>query len=154
MDDATFKHERLASIIEQLRARRRELHEAEENAQKRTAYERVKTERDKQAAELAKFYPEFAERLADLLSRIKKNDSDVAIVNGQLPSGEKPLLVAELVARGLTGSIVNGTEVPRIRDAVLPAFEPNPHTPFSWPRPQASSVMVQGMLEQARKRSK
>jgi hypothetical protein len=39
-----------------------------------------------------------------------------------------------------------------VADTKLPSFENNPQSRFAWPRSQPS-VMVQGMLDQALKRS-
>jgi hypothetical protein len=56
-----------------------------------------------------------------------------------LPRGCGPLLVAELVARGLDGFVQNSVNVPRIvRRVQLPAFQYDIHAPYAWPR--SSSV--------------
>jgi hypothetical protein len=49
--------------------------------------------------------------------------------------GCHPLLVAELVARGLDSFAQNSVDIPRIvRRVQLPAFECDNHTPYAWPR--------------------
>jgi hypothetical protein len=56
-----------------------------------------------------------------------------------LPRGCEPLLVAELLARGLDGFVQNSVNVPRIvRRVQLPAFQYDIHAPYAWPR--SSSV--------------
>jgi hypothetical protein len=112
---------------------------AEEEDQRRwVAYEKAEAERDKLAAELADIYPAFAQKLADLLPRIAANDGQIEYINTHaLPSGMGPLLVAELVARGLRGFVENSVDTPRITQQLrLPAFERCPHERFAWPRSQ------------------
>jgi hypothetical protein len=65
-----------------------------------------------------------------------------------LPRGCVPLLVAELVARGLDGFVQNSVDVPRIvRRVQLPAFEYDAHHPYVWPR--SSSVDAGNLMFQA-----
>jgi hypothetical protein len=52
----------------------------------------------------------------------------------------RPLLVAELVARGLDGFVQNSVDIPRIvRRVQLLAFEYDIHAPYAWPRSSAST---------------
>ena len=70
--------------------------------------------------ELAKVYPAFAQKLAELLPRIAANDREIEYINGHaLPSGAKRLLVAELVARGLEGFMHNSMAIPRLMEELF-----------------------------------
>jgi hypothetical protein len=74
--------------------------------------------------------PAFADKLANLLARIDDNDREIAYVNGRLPSDARPLLVAELVGRGLEGFVQGGLSTPRITSQLrLPAFKRCPSAP-------------------------
>jgi hypothetical protein len=65
-----------------------------------------------------------------------------------LPRGHEPLLVAELVARGLDGFVQNSVNAPRIvRRVQLPAFEYDIHAPYAWPR--SSSVNAASLMFRA-----
>ena len=67
-------------------------------------YDEVKAERDHLADELRDFYPDVAERLAELLARIVANDQAIEQINAHgLPRDHGRLLCAELAARGLDG---------------------------------------------------
>jgi hypothetical protein len=102
MEDAAFARDRLSAAVPRLQGRREELLEAEEQARRWIAYEKVKAERDKLAAELADVYPAVEHKLADLLARIDANDRQIEHINERaLPAGVRRLVVAELVARGL-----------------------------------------------------
>ena len=89
--------------------------------------------RDGLAKELTVLYPAFAEKIAPLLQRIAANDRMIEYINGHaLPSGAKRLLVAELVARGLPGWVVNSIEAPRITGLLcLPPWHPRSN--YLWP---------------------
>jgi hypothetical protein len=90
MEDAAFARDRLSAAVPRLQGRRW------------IAYEKVKAERDKLAAELADVYPAVEHKLADLLARIDANDRQIEHINERaLPAGVRRLVVAELVARGL-----------------------------------------------------
>ena len=108
MEDAAFTRDRLSTALSRLQLRLEQLRAAEEDARYRAAYEKAKAERDQLAAELAELYPAFTDKLANLLARIDDNDREIAYVNGRLPWDEIPLLVAELVARGLEGFAQDG----------------------------------------------
>jgi hypothetical protein len=57
-----------------------------------------------------------------------------------LPRGCGPLLLAELVARGLHGFVQNSVDIPRIvRRVRLPAFEYDIHAPTRGRDPRAST---------------
>jgi hypothetical protein len=77
MDDAAFRRERLQMAVTRLRERLKQVKVEEEDQQRWLAYEKAKNERDKLAAELAKIYPAFANKLADLFQRIAANDREV-----------------------------------------------------------------------------
>ena len=139
MEDAAFRCDRLQSAVTRLGERFEDVKAQEEDQRRQLAYDRVKAERDKLAAELAEIYPVFANKLAELLPRIAANDGEIEYVNRQaLPSGAERLLVAELAARGLEGfgkSVGNRfIRTPRITDELcLPTFEYSAHHPYAWP---------------------
>jgi len=101
------------------------------------------------AAEFARVYPPLAAQLADPLGRLRASDDRIEYMNAHaLPRGYGPLLVAELVARGLDGFVQNSVNVPRIvRRVQLPAFEYDAHHPYIWPR--SSSVDAGSLMFQA-----
>jgi hypothetical protein len=135
MEDAAFTRDRLSTALSRLQLRLEQLRAAEEDARYRAAYEKAKAEHDQLAAELAELYPAFTDKLANLLARIDDNDREIAYVNGRLPSDASPLLVAELVARGLEGFAQDGLSTPRITSQLrLPAFKRCPSAPYAWPR--------------------
>jgi hypothetical protein len=135
MHDALFRRERLQVAVTRLRQRLVEVRAYEEDERRRAAYEKIKADRDQLADVLAELYPAVADRLAELVSRIVKNDAAIDYVNAHLPQGRERLLSAELVARGLSGFRVDGLhDVPPITEQLrLPAFEWNAHHPFAWP---------------------
>jgi hypothetical protein len=109
---------------------------AEEDARRWAAYERVKVERDKLAAELAELYPAIEGKLAELLERIDANDRQIEHINDRaLPSGARRLVVAELVARGLPSFTPKPyVDAPRItKELRLPTFA-YPGERYAWPR--------------------
>jgi hypothetical protein len=136
MENAAFRRDRLRVAVQKLTERLNELRRQEEDQRRQLAYDRVKTERDALAEELARVYPPIVAQLTDLLARIEANDREVEYVSGQArPSGAGRLLVAELVARGLRGFVENSFETPRLtRNVRLPAFERSVHEPFAWSR--------------------
>jgi hypothetical protein len=94
-------------------------------------------------------YPPLAAQLADLLGHLRASDDRIEHMNAHaLPRGCGPLLVAELVARGLDGFVQNSVNVPRIvRRVQLPAFEYDIHAPYAWPR--SSSVDAGSLMFRA-----
>jgi hypothetical protein len=132
--------EQLQATVSRLRERLTELQSAEEDDRRRAAYDEARAERDQLAAELARVYPPVAAQLADLLGRLRASDDRIEHMNAHaLPRGCAPLLVAELVARGLDGFVQNSVNVPRIvRRVQLPAFQYDVHAQYAWPR--SSSV--------------
>jgi hypothetical protein len=138
MEDAAFRRERLQIAVTRLRERLEEVRAQEEDQRRRVAYDRVKAERDRLAAELAAIYPDIEQKLRDLLPRIAANDREVEYINGHaLPGDGERLLVAEQVARGLRGFVENSVQIPRITTTLrLPAFEYSPHEPYTWPSAQ------------------
>jgi hypothetical protein len=144
--------ERLQVAVPRLRERLTELRTAEEEKRRRAAYEEARAERDELAAELARVYPSFAAQLSDLLGRIRASDDRIEHLNAHaLPRGCEPLLVAELVARGLDGFVQNSVNIPRIvRRVQLPAFQYDIHAPYAWPRSSsvdAGSLMFRAICE-------
>ena len=96
------------AAVSRLRDRLAELRTAEEDNRRRAAYEEARAERDELAAEFARVYPPLAAQLADLLGRLRASDDRIEYINAHaLPRGCRPLLVAELVARGLDGFVQN-----------------------------------------------
>jgi hypothetical protein len=138
MEDAAFRRERLQAAMTRLRERLEELGEEEEDERRWVAYDKARTERDKLAAELANVYPGIEQKLRELLPRIAANDREVEYINAHaLPSSGERLLEAELVARGLSGFVENGVQIPRITHELrLPAFERSQFAPYAWPRPR------------------
>jgi hypothetical protein len=85
---------------------------------------------------LARDYPALVEKLAALLARARENTQKVERVNARLPTDAAPILVAELVARGLGKFVKKGVEAPSIvKAARLRAFKFNSHAAFACPRP-------------------
>jgi hypothetical protein len=141
--------ERLQATVSRLRERLTEVQSAEEDDRRRSAYEEARAERDELAAEFARVYPPLAAQLADLLGRLRASDDRIERMNAHaLPRGYGPLLVAELVARGLDSFVQNSVDVPRIvRRVQLPAFEYDIHAPYAWPR--SSSVDAGNLMFRA-----
>jgi hypothetical protein len=140
----------LSTALSRLQQRLEQLRAAEEDARCRAAYEKAKAERDQLAAELAELYPAFTDKLANLLARIDDNDREIAYVNGRLPSDASPLLVAELVARGLEGFAQDGLSTSRITSQLrLPAFKRCPSAPYAWPRSETErpNAMVSALMK-------
>jgi chromosome segregation ATPase len=136
MEDARFRLARLETALQQLADRLEEVRADEENERRKAAYNAVKAERDGLAEELARVYPTIASQLSELLTRLDVNDREVERVNRQLPWSSERLRDAELVARGLNGSIKDGEEVPRlVRSVRLPTFQWSPQNRNIWPRP-------------------
>ena len=138
--------------VSRLRERLTAVQSGEEDDRRRAAYEEARAERDELAAELARVYPPLAAQLADLLGRLRTSDDRIEYMNAHaLPRGCGPLLVAELVARGLDGFVQNSVNVPRIvRRVQLPAFEYDIHAPYAWPRSssiEAGSLVFRAISE-------
>jgi hypothetical protein len=135
--------------VSRLRERLTEVQTAEEDDRRRAAYEEATAERDKLAEELARVYPPLAAQLADLLGRLRASDDRIEHMNAHaLPRGCGPLLVAELVARGLDGFVRDLVNIPRIvRRVQLPAFQYDTHAPYAWPR--SSSVDAGNLMFRA-----
>jgi len=94
--------------VSRLRDRLKEVRGQEENQRRQIAYERVKTERDKLAAELKASCPSMEGRLGELIAKIEANDREIEFVNGHaLPSGAERLRSAELIAREIEAWRVN-----------------------------------------------
>jgi hypothetical protein len=131
MESDHFIAERLEVALAELDARHKELAADEENARRIARYAEVEAERDRLAAELRKLYPPFAERFRDLMTRIERNDNEIAILSRALPRECSALLGAELVARDLAGYMSNGVQIPRLSTVVLPGWS-TPH--YAWPK--------------------
>jgi hypothetical protein len=137
MEDAAFERDRMATAVEQLRARLLVVKADEEDARRLRIYEDAKLERDRLAEELREFYPTVAERLAELLAKIAANDEAIERINAHgLPRERGRLLSAELVARDLPGWVLNAQPLAkRLTDELrLPAFELAPGSDgYLWP---------------------
>jgi hypothetical protein len=137
MHDSGFQVERLQAASSRLRQRLDELKAAELNQRKRVRYDEVAQERDELAKKLAAVYPDFAEKLADLLPQLAANDHEVSIINRpeNKPAGAPTLLCAELKARGLASFQVGVSQLPRLTDVlVLPKWRLTAHSSlYFWP---------------------
>jgi hypothetical protein len=135
MHDSGFAVERLQAASSRLRQRLDELRAAEANARKRERYDEVAQERDRLATKLAAVYPDFAEKLAELLPQLAANDHEVNIINRDRPAGAPMLLCAELKARGLASFQVGVSQLPRLTDVlVLPKWRLTAHSSlYFWP---------------------
>ena len=79
-------------------------------------------ERDSLAAELVQVYPPLAEKLADLASRVARNDAEIERVTKGAPMG-RPGSLAQAIARQLSSFFDGTADVPRIAKHMrLPAF--------------------------------
>ena len=136
MDDAVFRRERLQTAVSRLKDRLKEVRAQEEDQRRWIAYEKLKTERDRLAAELKASYPGIESQLGQLITKIEANDREIEFVNAHgLPTGAERLRSAELVAREVEAWRVNQADVVRItRELCLPAFKHDPHRPYVWPR--------------------
>jgi hypothetical protein len=132
MDDFAFRRDRLQAALGKLRERLAELKAQEENVRRQMAHDQAEAVRDGLAKELADIYPTFAQKLAELLSRVVINDREIEHINNALPNGADRLLDAELKARGLSGWFVNSIEAPRITNQLcLPPWQPR--SSYLWP---------------------
>jgi hypothetical protein len=136
MEDAAFRRERLQTAVSRLKDRLKEVKAQEENQRRWIAYEKVKADRDKLAAELKASYPSIEAQLGELIAKVATNDREIEYVNSQvLPTGAERLRSAELVARGVEAWRLYQTDVVRITvELCLPAFKHDPHKPYAWPR--------------------
>ena len=148
MEAAAFLRDRLHVAMTRLKDRLDELRISEEDSRRRKVYEQAAAERDQLAQQLSEIYPDFAQRLADLLARIEASNTDIEQTNLQLPKDAQPLLTAELVARKMDGWTKDAIDAPRLTASVrLPAFERTPHMPYAWPRQrQDSGVMMKELF--------
>jgi hypothetical protein len=136
MDDSAFRSARLKTAVSRLHKRLKEVRAQEEDQRRWIAYEKVKAERDKLAAELKASYPSIECRLGPLIAEIEANDRMIEYVNSQaLPRDAERLRSAELVARDIEAWRVNGADVIRItRELCVPSFKHDQHKPYAWPR--------------------
>ena len=135
LESAEFRQQRLTIAVTKLKERLEWLREQEQDARNQVAYDKAVAVRDELAAELKAVYPELAQKLANLLTRIVANDAEIARL--RLPNGRGRPLGAELVARGLqhfqTGP-QNLSFIPSMTERVcLPSFKYE-DGPLLWPR--------------------
>jgi hypothetical protein len=134
MEDAVFTSDRMNVAATRLRERYRQVSAAEENARRLIEYDRVTSERDRLAEELAKVYPTMATTLADLVDRIAANNNEINAVNNRLPDSGSRVLEAELIARGMEGFANGGIVAPSIVEQLrLPRWDFNIYQPYAWP---------------------
>jgi hypothetical protein len=87
LDQAKFQHERLATAIGRLEAKRAEASAGEQQAQRDAQVQAVAQRRDTMAAELRERYPLLVNDLADLLQRLAAVDADARALG--LPGAEE-----------------------------------------------------------------
>src|SRR5262249_3346730 len=138
MEEAAFERDRMAPAGAKLRERWIAGEARVEDARRLRAYDEIAAERDRLAQELKEFYPDVAERLAELVARIAANDAEIERINAHaLPRERGRLLSAELVARDLPGWVLNAPPLAkRLTDELLlPALElrPGPDGGYLWP---------------------
>ena len=135
MEEAAFRRDRLLAAKERLAVRLDELRGMEEDARRTQLYESARSKRDALAAELARLYPPVVAQLSDLLARMVESDRELDYVNTRrLPRGASRLRAAEAVARGVSGFVDRGVDIPRITRALrLPSYEMGSTQPFAWP---------------------
>lgn len=120
---ARFDRDRIAAAIVALEERVAELSRIDAEADKRSAYQVAKVERDALAADLRERYPALANELVSLLVRLQASDARLATINRALPDGEAWLGSAEAVARDCPVDFRHGGSlISRITAARLPSF--------------------------------
>jgi hypothetical protein len=129
--DAEFHRDRLQAALEKLRLRLVELKDQEEDAKRRVAYDKAAAERDAVAEELRSVYPEVAERLVALFSRLQQSNYELGQINEKLPKGAARLELAEFVAKGIVGKNMFGQAV-SVTTCVLPPW--TPYNTTRWPK--------------------
>jgi hypothetical protein len=131
MESDHFIAERMQVALAELDVRHKELAADEEDARRLTRYAEVSAERDALAQELKELYPPFAERFRDLMTRIGRIDTEVAIINRHLPRGKMPLADVEAVAREVAGIGTGSNPISRLSTTVvLPGWN---SVTYAWP---------------------
>lgn len=127
-----------------LRAAVPRLRERFEQARRDEYFVAWQADRDEVAARRDAFvkelraYPEIAEKLVGLVSRIAPMDAEVERVNRARPDSARPLQSVERLARGVDGFGPNGL-LSLVTDLKLPKFAPDgDRYQYAWPRPQIS----------------
>jgi hypothetical protein len=127
-----------------LRAAVPRLRERFEQARRDEYFVAWQADRDEVAARRDAFveelraYPEIAEKLVGLVSRIAPMDAEVERVNRARPDNARALESVERLARGVDGFGVNGL-LALTTDLRLPKFAPDgDRYQFCWPLPQQS----------------
>jgi hypothetical protein len=125
---------RLGKAIPLLKARIRQIDEAEYARQWHAAADRIESDRDALAQELAGLYPDIVEQLGDLFARIDANEAAIDRLHGQAPWGERRRLVGpEQRARGLQSF---SAAQPPLRDHLaLPDWDETSRIAFPPPAP-------------------
>jgi hypothetical protein len=136
--DAEFHRDRLVAALPELRDRLTRLQSNEAYDLWLVDYEKVKVERDGAVDELRALYPDFVDKLTNLLARIECIDADVRRVTYAKPEGRdgdgRWLRSVELEARGINGFGLHDHSL--LRDLRLPTWEPGgamawpPHRPL------------------------
>lgn len=119
---AALTIDRLTRAIPRLKARVDQIDTAAFSDAWHAEADRLKSERDKLADELAEMYPQFVEKITDLYARIDANTAAIGNLHARAPRDEcRRLSDAELAARGLQSYTA---EQPRLRDNLkLPDFD-------------------------------
>lgn len=141
MEDATFRANRLQTLLPRLSQRCSELQIAEERAVFEEKYTAVKGRRDHAVDHLIESFPHLLNDLGSLISQMIKIDAECAEVNAlaaSLPNEGRRLRGVELTARGLR-KFTAGT--PSFFDARDPRFglrlpDLADSTKFVWPPAQ------------------
>jgi hypothetical protein len=94
MEDSAFERDRMATAVTKLRERLIAVKAGEEDARRLRAYDEIAAERDRLAQELKEFYPDVAERLAELLARIVANDAEIERINAHALPRERGRLLS------------------------------------------------------------
>lgn len=135
MEDTTFTSERLDNAAERLGGLLAEAKQRETLVEAKKEYELARIERDELVEELSQLYPEIAQELVSLLSKLEANNARLLAVN---KLGAGPILrSAEGIARGAPANWEVSVDVslPKLLQSVrLPSFKRNgAHGGYVWP---------------------
>ena len=114
LEDLRLKATDAQAILAELVRRHAVAVAADEDAQRRVAYDAAKAQATAASADLLKVYPRATRDLVALLGRLAQAQQAVAAANEALPDGAVPIADPEMVARGFAGfprEIVSDEEV-------------------------------------------
>jgi hypothetical protein len=127
MASTEFARDRLRSVLPRLEQRYEKVRRVEVKARWVASYEVAKAKVDAAAEELKALYPEYTNKLINLLLRIRQIDAEAKRVmdakpcpEASEPADSRCLLATELVARELTGI---RPDLTLDRSLVLPDFK-------------------------------